>query len=314
MAGFDVLTQGITPVPDLVEVGLPPPDTVGLGYLAGILAGTANWNRTWVVSIAGASPGPPLPPFNSLRTVFDIEKTPYPLANKAKIQLYNLSDLSRARYFKGNLISLAVGYSVPIPVFTNGAIRRVSHERKGPDIITTFECAEGERELRNSVCNLAYPAGTNVATVVAQMILLMGLVQGPTIGLLPLVYSSGVVFAGKCSDILTKLLKTQNLTWSVQNGFFVQIAPPGTPTNPTPILVTAGTGLIGAPNLGLGGGGDNVLTFTSLIRPGLVPGAIVSVVSRFLTMGGTLKTVKLDGDTHGSKWTAKCECVPVSPA
>lgn len=319
MAIFDPINPPLTVTPDVLQLGLPDPNIIPYPLPNPGFA----FNRSWLVAFSTPTPaiGPPPPPaiaYNSLRTVFEVEKNAFSTSNKGKITLYNLADLSRMRFVKGVRMTLAVGYGgqggVTIPIFTNGAIARVRHERKGPDIVSTFEAGEGESALQEAIFNGSFPPGTPVTTIVAAIIGAMGLIQGPTIGLLPLPYNSGTAFSGPCKTLLDRILvKELGLRWWV-SGFVVYIAQSGSASNPVAIAVSEQTGLIGAPNLGSGQGGDNVLTFTSLINPFLVPGTVVTIVSKFLTAIALIKTAKFEGDTHASKWTVACECEPLSAA
>lgn len=315
---YDSVNNAIVPVVGVSTLELPDPNKTS--YNPGTL--NFQFNRSWLVSFSGIGPavGPPPPPspssYNSLRTLFEIEKTAASTANKGKISLYNLDNVSRQNYLKGTRMSLAVGYGGPggitIPIFSNAAIWRVHHERKGPDIISSFESGEGESELQASIFNQSFPAGTPVTTVIAAIISAMGLVQGPVVGLKPLVYNNGTSFSGSCKAALDRVItKDLKLNWWIQ-GFAVLISPSGSASIVGAVPVNVTTGLIGTPNVGQGQGGDNVLTFTSLINPFLVPGTPVTISSTFVTGSAVVKLAKFEGDTHTSKWTVTCECTPIS--
>jgi hypothetical protein len=306
---FDPVNTTVPATPDAMQIANPDPALVstptyifpGGGYL---------FNRSWLVSLAGASGVPQ--GFNSLRTVFEVEKTAYPQANKAKIQLYNINEFTRRNYFKGALISLSVGYNeILTPLLTNASPLQVVDERKGPDIITSFEIEESGMSLALSVINVPYPAGTTTTALVAQVVSAMGLVLGPSTGLIPKTAMSGGVLSGKCSDVLSRLLGP-SLQWSVQ-GAVVQITQKGQPALPTVVPISEATGLLGSPNLGLGKGGTNTLIFSHLMTPLLLPGTAVALTSRFLTVSAIIMNATFDGDTHGNKWTVKCECNPIVP-
>jgi hypothetical protein len=318
------LTNPILPVPDL----LATPDVLQLGlpnsnlypYDIGPEGGTVFlFNRAWEVTLTAALAGPPGPvTYNTLRTVFEVEKTAFSTANKSKISVYNFNDLTSKLYVKGGFISLAVGYggvgSPVLPLITNNSIYRVHHERKGPDLISTYEGGEGEANLQSSIFNASYPAGTPITTIISALIAAMGLVVGPQIGLPPLVYNSGTVWSGSCKDLMDRaVIKELGLSWWV-NGYSVTIAPAGSAAIPNAVIVSEQTGLIGTPNFGQGTGGDNVISFTSLINPFLIPGTPVSIISDFLTALGVIKIAKFEGDTHTSKWTVACEATPLNPA
>lgn len=316
MGVADYINGLVSEPPQVQQIDLGDPNA--LPYNVGASPGSFLYNRTWLVTFLSLAAGPPAPStYNSLRTVFEIEKNAFSTANKGKITVYNLNDLSLMRYMKGGTMSLALGYggigAPTIPIFTNAAIWRVHHERKGPDIASTFESGEGEKNLQESFFNASFPAGTPVTTVINALIAAMGLVVGPQVAVKPLVYNNGVTFSGSCKDALDLVVKKQlGLQWWI-NGYTVVIAPSAASAIPGAVLVSVATGLIGTPNYGMGSGGDNVLTFTSLINPFLIPGTPVSLVSNFITALAVVKTAKFEGDTHSNKWTVTCECTPTDP-
>lgn len=294
----------ILAVPDLVQLGLT--DALPYNFAAGGLG--YLFNRSWKVTLIGLQ-GPRV--YNSLRTTFEVEKTSFSTSNKAKVTMYNLNDFTRSFYGKGAKLSLAVGYAgLTIPLFLNADIVRVAQERKGPDILTTYEIGEGERSLTDNIINVSVPAGTSTTVVIAQLIAAMNLVQGSTVGLVPKVYNKGVVLSGVCRKVLDQILGPK-FEWSVQYGTVVQIAAKGVPTKPLPVVVSMQTGLIGSPNMGSGLGGDNVLTFNHLIDPRLIPGAAIQIISRFISGTAIISKATFEGDTHESKWSVKCECTPI---
>lgn len=266
------------------------------------------FNRSWRLDI-GVIGGVSAISYTKLKTVFEIEKTNFSAANTFKIQVYNFSDFTRMAFLDVTLYQLAfsVGYAGLLFPLTIGDILTVRHERKGPDIVTTFEGGESIVKLTESVCNFGVPAGTDVTTVIAQLTSLMGLVLGPIIGLKPFIYSRGATFTGSCKSNLDSILKTMGLTWSVQN-LVVQIHPNGVPVGTQGSVVSTATGMVGAANLGLGTGSDSICTFTSLINPLYQPGSLVTIKGRDVITPAVIKTAKFEGDTHDSKWTVKCEC------
>jgi hypothetical protein len=309
MSLFDPVNSNIIPTPNLSPEGLP----ISQDSAYDLDNQSYAFNRQWLVQIISPFSGPVS--YDSLRTTFDIEKTAFATANKGTISLYNLNDQSRSDYLMGARMSLALGYAgiggPLIPIFSYADIWRVTHSRKGADIITTLESGEGERNLQESIFNQSFPANTPVASVLQALITAMGLTQGPMIGVPSTPYNSALALSGACRDIMDKIVvKELGLRWWV-DGQTVKIAPPGTQLSVDAVLVSVDTGLIGTPNLGGPNGGDNVITFVSLINPALVPGAAVSIVSKFTTKTAIIKTSKFSGDTHESKWTVTCECTPM---
>jgi len=251
--------------------------------------------------------------YTDLHIVFDIEKNQVSTSNKGKIQIYNLNDLSRQKYIKGTQIIFKAGYQGLVGTLfagTQGAASRVINERKGPDIITTFELGDAERELTTSVFNKSYPGGSTYSQVLLDLVDAMGLTKGTVIlppEALADVYSSTVVLSGSVRQLLDEHVKKHNLTWSVDNAV-VNVAPVGTPFQPEAVAVNQSTGMIGVPTMG--NAGDNIVTFISLLNPKLKPGALCAITSTLVNGLYIVQNAHYEGDTHGDKWQVTCECSP----
>lgn len=279
------------------------------------LASGVNYlfNRRWLVTIASLAPRA----YNSLRTTFEIERTTFSAANKGKISVYNMGDLSRSLIMPQGVtrVILQVGYGMadvaPLFPIYDGYIWTITNTRHGPDIITEFELTEAGPQIGSTVVNLPFPAGTTNTTVIATLIGLMpGIVPGPQIGLQPYVYARGFTLTGSVKDNLDQLLGQQGLLWHVLGGV-LYIHPKGISPVGAPALVSVQTGLIGTPNLTMPQGGAQTISFECLINPKVFPGAQVMLTSRLITVPLVLKTVRYSGDTHGSRWTQSCEGTPV---
>lgn len=309
------LSAALVPVPSPSWPGFAdaPAETPPLP-VAALATGQYAFNRRWLVQIASLVPRA----YNTLRTVFELEQTTFSMANKGKISVYNMGDISRSLILPQGVtrIILSVGYgalsTAPLFPIYDGYIWSITNKRQGPDIVSEFELSQGGAQIGASVVNLTFPAGTTNAAVVAALIALMpGIVPGPQIGLKPFTYPRGVVIKGSVKDNLDKLLGQQGLVWHVLGGV-LYIHPKSLSPVPAPVLVTETTGLIGTPNLTAPQGGARTVSFECLINPKVFPGAQVALVSRLITTPLVVRTVKVSGDTHGSKWTQTCEGTPVA--
>lgn len=250
---------------------------------------------------------------NQLRVEFDIIKNSFSTSNKSTIKIYNLSSDSRSKYTKGSLLILKAGYATTIDTIFRGVCTgRVMNERKGADIITSFEFGDSEKEIFYTYFSQSYPALTPVIRVVNDLVQAMGVTLGSVSGIPETaIYSKGFTACGNVKKYLDNIAKTYNLQWSIQNGA-LQILPKGAALLQSAVVISKGTGLIGIPSQG--NGGDNITTFTSLLNPKLVPNSLVSLVSDNFTGIFTIKNAKFEGDTHGNKWQTVCECTEVNNA
>lgn len=250
---------------------------------------------------------------DQLRITFDIEKNSYSTSNKSKIEVYNLSSDSRAKYTKGSLLTLQAGYITTIDTLFIGIVTgRVMNTRKGPDIITSFEFGDGEKEIFYTNFDQSYPPATPVIMIINDLVQAMKIRLGSVTGIpVTAIYNKGFVASGSVKRNLDYITKSYNLQWSIQNGE-LQILPIGAALLQQAVLVSQNTGMIGVPSEG--NGGDNITTFTSLLNPKLAPSALVALQSEQFNGIYTIKSVKHEGDTHSNKWQSTCECTPVNNA
>lgn len=255
--------------------------------------------------------------YDELRTVFEIEKNSTFNSNKAKVHIYNLNDASRKRYVKGMVLSLDAGYSQPVNIFTGNISGLVNHERKGPDIISTFECGDGEKNLITATINKNWPVGYEVSLIVQDLIAAAGF---PTRYISPLIatfktkgaFTATSTVQKALGDLLTGLVgpsSPKGFVFQIEGGA-IQILPAGGSilTTANAIEVSAKTGLIGVP--GVASGGDNVLKFTTLLNPKLFPGTLIHLTSKIITGFFVVRKVAIEGDSHGPKWQMSCDCAP----
>jgi hypothetical protein len=126
------------------------------------------------------------------------------------------------------------------------------------------------------------------------------------------------VVTGPAKFTLTNLLARVGYQWNVdsKNGYgTAYIYPKGSAINPITIVaavVSQATGLIGVPNQSNAEG--NVVEFTSLMNGNLDPGRVVQLKSATVTGIFIIRNTKIEGDSHGNKWQATCQCLPPSNA
>lgn len=280
------------------------------------------FNRAYAVSIAppgqtqsfqygtlGLKPAP-------LRVRFDIDKNGVGSSNKAKIEIFNLSDQTRQQLKSGWSILLEAGYNglTGIIFFGDISLEGTTSTRNGPDIITAIMCGDGEAAIGFSTIDKNYPAGTTLAIVLQDIGTAMntktntspiGLNAGVGIGIPNVVFQRGLTLHGSCADALNKLLPPNGLKWNVDNGN-LNILPVNSTNGNTAIVVSSNTGMIGVPSQN-----KNFMTFTSLLNPKLVPGALIQLVSQNTSLNGfyTINRAHYEGDSHDNKWQVECECV-----
>lgn len=250
-----------------------------------------------------------------LRLAFEFEKNALGTPNKGKFDIYNLTSQARNQIQKGDIVQLQAGYSglVETLFIGNVSTKGMKTERKGPDIVLSFECGDGESAITGAVLDKSYPPGSTLAQVLSDIAKAMalpsstnpqGITVGTVVGIPNITYGDGLAVHGGCRDTLNTLLEPLGLKWSVQN-LALTIVPKDAYNGAEAILVSKETGMIGVPSK------NEFLNFTSLLNPKLVPNALVQLVSDNTALNGFYKInkAKYEGDTHDNKWQVQCECV-----
>lgn len=241
--------------------------------------------------------------FNA-RFAFNVVKTTSGTSNKSKVSAYNLSEDSRSFIEKSKeLMRFEAGYQDNLSLLFIGNIKKVVHTKSGPDIITTLECGDGEKQITESAIELSLGPGSKVSQVINAAKNALGVSVGVIKGLPDTAFQNGFSFSGTVADLLDKMAKKGNLVWSVQNNA-LQIFPANEDTGEDAVLLNVGTGLIGVPNKT-----DEGFVCRSLLNPELIPGRLVQIESKLLTGGGTFRIEKAEhtGDTQEGDWITDVE-------
>lgn len=272
------------------------------------------FNRKWAFTIG--QPGQVGNVYTQLKTTFDIDKQIISSPNKSKIEVYNLTANQRkniaisnpATGQIGDIIRLDAGYEGIVETLFIGDIARAKTTRKGPDIVTEFECGDTEKLLVYSHFEQSYPPGVTLVQIIKDCAVALGTNIGSILGVPTKVYNSGVSFSGSVKSILDKLLVEPQLEWSVQNGT-LNILPITAHLGQAAVLVSQTTGMIGVPSQG-----EGFVQFDSLLNPKLVPGALVVLESEVINGSFKLRRAHFEGDSHGQKWQVGCEATPILAA
>jgi hypothetical protein len=254
-----------------------------------------------------------------LRVRFDIDKNPLGTSNKAKIEIFNMSNNSKQSIDKGYIVQLKAGYQGILNTLFIGNVLPdgIGSTRSGPDIITSLECGDGESSIATARLDKSYPAGTTALQILQDCASAMNVENnfnpdgtGSGIVFLPNnpVYNNGFSARGPVSDTLNKVLKRLGLEWSIQNGN-LNVVPKTGHNGQQAVVVSVNTGMIGVPS-----NNGQVTKFTSLLNPSLIPGALVQLQSENTVLNGfyRIRRSHFEGDTHENKWQVDCECIKMN--
>lgn len=250
---------------------------------------------------------------SDLRVSFDVEKTSESNPNKAKIQIYNLSEASRGilKTKESQFILLEIGYGDVIDQLFIGDVERSFTQRSGADFVTTIEAADGGQALNESKIDKSYSAGVKLKTVIDDAMQAMKdtgqIVVGSLTNIKDEVAQNGITVSGLAKKVIDNISNKMGLEFSVQDNEAV-ILDPAVDTGELEVLLTPTTGLIGSPQLGKIDEKVEGVEFKALIQTTKFrPGRAVKLEAK--DIDGLIRVIKAKfiGDTHATAWFVTCE-------
>jgi hypothetical protein len=224
---------------------------------------------------------------DQIQIEFSVSKTLSSTQNTASIDIWNLAEATRnAMGREFDRIELEAGYCPPdggsnVGTIFVGELRDVEHTRDGDDIITHFECGDGDAAIRRATISKTYRAGTPVKEVVEDLrdeFGKHGVSKGEVKGLDDLPpFERPYSMCGSCAREMDRLGKRGGFQWSLQNEAFETVPADGFIGGM--VLLTPDTGLIGVPTIT-----DKGVKVDALLNPQIRPGRRVRIESQVLEM------------------------------
>lgn len=245
-----------------------------------------------------------------LRVKFNIEKTSKTTPNKASISVYNLNPESR-KIAEGNnaFVSLSVGYdNKPVGIFLGDVARSITRF-EGPDVITEFECGDGEKAFQAKKMDLSFGDGASLKSIISQVGAAFGLVKGDQEDVAEdnQIFENGFVASGPIRTIMSVLTDKMQLEWSIQNGS-LQVKKAKRAIQQDAYVLTPETGMIESPKKK-----EDGIEVKSFLLPKVNPGHGIFIESEGVKRGLYLvKKVVHSGDTHGKEWISTFEVEAVN--
>lgn len=276
---------------------------------------------------------------NNLHIGFSIDKDTTKESNKAKLEIYNLSDATRKKIeVPDTEVEIYAGYERAggaILAF-KGTVTYGFTRDAGTDCITTLDLADGTVAMRDSYCSLSYAPGTSAKTIIQRCANEMGVpvVYGDDVGELES-YKNGFSYYGQADGALTEICNALGLSWSIQNNILNIILAGGTSTN---------RGLVFSPQSGLVGVPERIVQaeyksnksnpkktqkekakkndprkkagwkINTLLVPSVNPADMVKVESKWITGWFRVEKVSHRGDYNGTNWGSMMELIEVQNA
>lgn len=272
---------------------------------------------------------------NNLKINFSIEKDTTKESNKAKLEIYNLSETSRkAIEVADNEVEIYAGYEDGAVLCFRGTVTYGYTKDSGTECITSLDLADGTVALRDSYCSLSYAPGTSAKTIIQRCATEMGVpvVYGDDVGELEN-YKNGFSFIGQAPECLTEVCNALGLSWSIQNNILNIILAGGTATN-RGLVFSAQSGLVGLPERIVQAEYKSNKTtpkrkakqkakkeeprkkagwrIETLLVPSVNPGDMVKVESRIITGWFRVEKVRHSGEYNGQRWNSEMDLIEVN--
>lgn len=205
---------------------------------------------------------------SELRIRFAVRRGDFRTPNSADIRVYNLSEDTVQRVQKEfERVVLQAGYAGNYGTIFDGTIKQVRRGRESQtDTYIDITAADGDSAYNFAVMNVTLAAGSTAQDHLEQALASMssrGITMGETAELSASKLARGKVFYGMTRDFLDTLGKTQDVSWSIQDGKLTLI-PNNAYLPGEAVVVTAETGMIGLPEQT-----QNGITVRTLLNPGI---------------------------------------------
>lgn len=271
---------------------------------------------------------------SELNIKFNIVRTSDSENNKCSIEVFNLSSETRAV-----LETSSDGTNNPIIIFQAQYAEDVSNDgsirgfqtlftgqvvnsfttKNGVDLVTLIEAQDGYLPLREGITCRNFPAGVTRREVLNALIQDLGVAVGEIRdgGSLSEVYSNGVTIEGPIRIAIDKLLRYNNIEWSIQDDAFFAVRK-DLASRESVLDLNVTSGLIGSPQSKKGRGSrvtgqeneaDAGLTVQSLLAPSILPNRRIRVTSNEFPDGATFKVTKVthEGEYRSNNWMTTAE-------
>lgn len=223
-----------------------------------------QYRRECTILLGDSSKGQALAITQALRIKFEITKTIGRTPNTCLLSIYNLTPAHEAQV-KGEFDEVIVnaGYAGASLLIFAGSIRHTSAYRDKNDHILEIDAADGDADLRNTIVNTAFAAGSTASEELDHVIKKFKKTAKGHVMVADTRRIRGKVVSGLAGKVFDRIAHDNDAHWSIQDGELMMV--PVTATLPTEaIVLRSDTGLLGAPEVD-----DKGIKATCLLNPAL---------------------------------------------
>jgi baseplate hub protein gp41 len=262
---------------------------------------------------------------------FNIRKNLKPEPNSCTLKIYNLNADHRNALSQSSTVitgpqsppgtggvvvpvRIDAGYASGTSQIWLGELRASETKHDGANYTTILTTGDGDKAVTRQRVNVSVGPGTTSATAMRTLLQALGIGTGNLPKALNLLnqqgsaqlYANGAMIKGLAADHMTDLVRSAGLEWSIQDGQ-LQVLNVGQPLDGQAILISESAGMVGSPSVDTKG----ILSFTTLMIPGIKPGIKVSVQTETPNTSGGYRIIAVEytGDTLGQEWYCKCEAM-----
>lgn len=274
---------------------------------------------------------------SELRIRFAVRRGTISTPNTADIRVYNVSAATakKAQLKEFGRVVLQAGYAGNYGVIFDGTIKQVRRGRESQtDTYVDITAADGDSAYNWSVINMSLAAGSTAQDHLKAAVQAMegrGVTMGDRGQLSTNKLPRGKVMFGLTRDVMDNLGRTQDVSWSIQDGKMTLI--PNTAYLPgDAIVVNYQTGMVGLPEQT-----QNGVNVRMLLNPSVKIGRRLKIdnssiqqvrydpnvlaeadvvkqkIQNHLSADGMYKVLIADsyGDTRGNEWYTEAICISV---
>lgn len=264
------------------------------------------FGRRWDVTIGDVD-------ISDLAIVFNVKKTLKREPNTCELKVYNLAPDTRRRLTtpRASMVRVEAGYVDRVSQIYLGEVRALSPGYvEGSSIVTDLSSGDGEKAQQTA--KLYAPLGPGVSSGDALRAIADALGVGA--GNVPAaaarltatgrtVFPRATALAGNAARVLDDFCRSAGLEWSIQDGV-IQVLDLGAALETRPYVLSADSGLLGAPKLD----SEGKVNAETLMIPELRPGMRVQFDSKFVTGLYRIAQIEFTGETYGDAWGSKLVC------
>ena len=257
------------------------------------------------------------------RIKFEVTKSIKQQENAAKIEIYNLSALTRKKIgLEQSIVQLEAGYksNQGLIQIGQGTICQVASIRDKTDTISRFLLKDGLSNIKNTILSISYENDIKLKDLLGKIaaesklsLKVLGLDDNVMI-------KGGCVMLGGIDSQLNQLASSFDFKWSIQNNALLIVGNKQTNLEQI-LLLTPSTGLILNPETlkkpsqklqklkdkGQLSSEINLYTVQALLQPQLQLNDVIAIESQDLNGKFRVQKITHSGDTRGNEWYSDLE-------